>query len=166
MNFFFGINLFHDVANGDGLVGSRLVLVQLEEYILFDEVEFVHFTSLGVLRVLDRDDIGIREWLVANKVEVVLSLLIELKDGVVGVHVATCLDTDDVSVVCEHFVADWVLVFALLILGPMHLYQLRAFQWFASHWVLLELADEWNNVEHLKDVALGSANRVLKGTER
>lgn len=48
-------------------------------------------------------------------------LLVELCYGVVGIDIPRCADADNVSTICEHFVAYWVLVLTILILVPVHL---------------------------------------------
>lgn len=76
--FLLRVHLLHHVAHGNCLMDSWFAVLQFEEDVLAYKVKFVDFASLGVLRVLNCNDVAAAEGSIANQVEVVLCLLVEL----------------------------------------------------------------------------------------
>jgi len=114
--------------------------------VVLDKVEVLDGLLLYVLRVLQRDDVRVREDLGRDQVLPVLRFAVQQLDGVALVDVARDAHGYDVRVVSERFVGDRVVELALLVLEVVQLDQLRELQLLASHRVLLELTKERHDV--------------------
>ena len=116
---------------------------------------------------MDCDDVFGCEGLVCDQIEVELGFLVEFVDSIVSIDVARCSDADNVRRLSEYLVADGVLVLVhcVLVFGasPVHFDEIAGLEGLTCNWVALVLLDEGHDVENVENVAIRSADWILKG---
>jgi len=97
-----------------------------------------------------------------DKIEKIFLFFIQLLNRLIRIHISRSLYTNYVSILSKYFIADRVLIFSLLIFGPMHLDEFAGLQLSTCDGTSIELFDEGHYIDQIEDVPFYGAYWVLK----